>query len=175
MKSDDSPLTKKEKDSLKTHPDCSVRIAKLKDSISMVSPGKKFIIDETIFQKLKKDFLIELTEQQFNAKNLDRNLYYSLQILQSGENTPFAVYSIARCLNTIYNSQKDHMLGIMTDKESRGLPEDYNLLLRMLDKLKLDEIANLNYNFCMKYKGELSLYEGFNEELQKAIKQKSLY
>ena len=175
MKSDDSPLTQKEKDSLKTHPDCSVRIGKLKDSISIVSAGSKFIVDESLFQKLKKDFFIELTEQQFKAKNFGRNLYYSLQVLQSGENTPFAVYSIVRCLNNIYTSQKEHMLGIVTDKETRGYDEDYNLLLRMLDRLKLEEIANLSYNFCMQYKGELSLYEGFHEELQKAIKQKSLY
>jgi hypothetical protein len=116
-----------------------------------------------------------LTEQQFKSKNLGRNLYYSLLILHSGENTPFAVFSIARCLNYIYNSQKEHLLGTVTDKETRGYPENYNLLLRMLDRLRLEEIANLNYNFCMQYKGELSLYEGFNEELQKTIKQKSLH
>ena len=175
MKNDESPLTKKEKDSLKTHPDCSIRIAKLKDQISKENVGKKFIVDETLFQKLKKDFFIELTEEQFDRKNMSRNLYYSLQILQSGENTPFAVLSIARCLNYIYDSQKDHQVGTVTDKETRGYPEDYNLLLRMLDKLRLEEIANLNYNFCIKYEGQLSLYKGFNEELQKARKNKSLY
>lgn len=175
MKEDDSPLTKKEKDSLKTHPDCSVRISKLNDSIRSVAEGKKFMVDETLFRKLKKDFFIELTEQQFKAKNLDRNLYYSLQILQSGENTPFAVYSIARCLNNIYDNQKNHKLGIVTDKEARGYPDDYNLLLRLLDRLRLDEIANMNYNFCSQYKGQMSLYAGFEEEWNKAVKQKAQY
>ena len=94
-------------------------------------------------------------------------------MLQSNENFPYAVYSIARNLNLIYEKQKNHQVGLITGKETRGYPADYNLLLRMLDRLRLEEIANLNYNFCMQYKAQMSAYTGFNEELNKAIKYKS--
>ena len=173
MTNDDSPLTKKEKDSLKTHPDCSIRILQLKDSIANLPVGKNFIVDERLFYKLKKDFFIELTEQLFNSKNLDRNLYYSLQLLQNEEEVPFAVYSIARCLNQLYDYQKNHKIGLVTDKESRGKSMSYNLMLRMIDRLRLDEIANISYNFCSQYKEQMSGYSGFEKEYQTAVKLKS--
>jgi len=175
MSNDDSPLTKKERDSLRTHPDCADRILHLEDSILRSRQGEKFIINKTLFEQLKKDFFVEIAEQQFKSNNLSRNLYYSLQMLQSGENTSYAMFAIARGLNIIYENQKNHKLGLITDKETRGYPADYNILLRMLDRLRLEEIANINYNFCMGHKAEMSVYAGFNDEFNKAVKQKSQY
>ena len=175
MSNDDSPLTKKERDSLKTHPDCAVRISHLDDSILKTRQGEKFIMNQTLFGQLKKDFFVEMAEQQFKSNNLSRNLYYSLQMLQSGENASYAMFAIARDLNIMYENQKNHKLGIITDKETRGYPADYNILLRMLDRLRLEEIANINYNFCMQHKAEMSVYTGFNDEFNKAVKQKSQY
>ena len=170
MKDDDSPLTPKEKDSLKTHPDCKKRIELLKDSVQKVGTGKKFIVNEKFFTQLKQDFFVEMTEQEYKGKNLTHNLYYSLQMLQNRENIPYAVYSVARGLNLAYESQKNHRLGTITDKESRGYPADYNLLLRIFDRLRLDEIAAINYYFCSHYLAQMTGYEGFDEEMKKAEK-----
>jgi len=175
MSNDNSPLTKKERDSLRTHPDCAVRISFLEDSILKARQGEKFIMNKTLFLQLKKDFFVEMAEQQFKSNNLSRNLYYSLQMLQSGENTAYAMFAIARGLNIMHESQKNHKLGIITDKETRGYPADYNILLRMLDRLRLEEIANINYNFCMQHKAEMSVYTGFNNEFNKAVNQKTQY
>jgi Zn-dependent protease with chaperone function len=175
MDTNDSPLSKKERDSLKTHPDCSVRISMLEDAVGNAVRGKKFLVDENLFHQLKKDFFCELTEQQFKSQNLGRNLYYSLQMLQSGDNMPYAVYGVSRCLNHIYENQKNHKLGIVTDKETNVYPADYNLLLRMLDRLKLDEIININYHFSMQYKAQMSAYAEFEEEWDKIVKQKAQY
>jgi len=175
MSNDDSPLTKKERDSLRTHPDCAARILHLEDSILRSRQGEKFIINKRLFEQLKKDFFVEIAEQQFKSNNVSRNLYYSLQMLQSGENASYAMFAIARGLNIIYENQKNHKLGLITDKETRGYPADYNILLRMLDRLRLEEIANINYNFCMGHKAEMSVYAGFNDEFNKAVKQKSQY
>jgi hypothetical protein len=168
-----SPLTAKEKDSLKTHPDCIKRIGLLADSLLAVSAGKKFLVDETLFRQLKKDFFIEMTEQCWRDKNLSRNLYYSLLLLQEGEYTPFAVYSVARCLNQVFDNQKNHRLGLTVDTESKSYPEDYNLLLRLLNRVKLDEIPELNYRFCIRYRAQMQGYAGFEEEVNKAQKQRS--
>jgi hypothetical protein len=170
MKEDDSPLSQKEKDSLKTHPDCTKRIIMLEDSITKTPGGKKFLVNEELFDRLKKEFYVEMTEQEFRDENLGLNLYYSLLMLQANENMPVAVYSIARDLNLAYAGRKDHTLGNMFTAESRWLPEDYNLLLRMLSRLRLDEIAALNYYFCNQYKEKMEGYAGFGEEWDKAIK-----
>ncbi|HEX7845668.1 MAG TPA: M48 family metallopeptidase [Chitinophagaceae bacterium] len=169
LKEDNSPLSEKEKDSLKTHPDCSKRIAMLEDSmLASGNTGKQFAVDEKAFSKLKKEFILEMTEQCFREKKLSRNLYYSLMLLQTEEHKAYAVYSIARCLNEIYVSQRDHKLGLMVDVESKGYREEYNLLLRMLSKLRLEEIANLNYYFCSRYRSFMNGDRGFEEEGRKA-------
>ena len=70
----------------------------------------------------------------------------------------------------MYDGQKNHRLGAMTEGESRGYKQDYNLLLRMLSRLKLDEIASLSYHFCKHYREQMSGYIGFEEEYNKAKK-----
>lgn len=170
MTNNDSPLSAAEQDSLKTHPDCSKRIILLRDSIENIPAGKLFITDEAYFRQLKKDFLVEITEQLYKIKALSGNLYNSLRMLQEKENLQFAVYSVARCLNILYEAQKDHWLGKVTVKENRRYEEDLNLLLRMVDRLKLDEIAELNYHFCRYYQVLMEGYEGFEEEFKKARK-----
>ena len=170
MKEGDSPLTQKEKDSLKTHPDCAKRIVMLEDSLSRADGGSRFLVNEQLFNQLKKDFLAEMTEQQFRDKDLGRNLYYSLLMLQHQQNIPLAVYSIARGLNLAYETRKEHTLGQWFIAEGRGLPADYNLLLRMLSRLRLEEIAALSYYFCNNYKELMKGYAGFGEELEKALK-----
>ena len=173
MTNDDSPLTQKEKDSLKTHPDCEKRIALLADSIRGYTGGKTFIVNESYFNQLKKDFRVEMTEQLYKDKNLSRNLYYCLLMLQDKDNLQFAIYSIARGLNLAYESQKNHRLGTMVSKEGREYPADYNLLLRMFDKIRLDEIADLNNYFCRYYQLLMTGYEGFEQEYSKARKFKT--
>jgi Zn-dependent protease with chaperone function len=168
---DNSPLSAKEKDSLKTHPDCDKRISLLTDSIRVAgSAGKKFLVNENLFNQLKKDFFIEMTEECYREKNLSRNLYYSLLLLQSDESNQMAVYSVARCLNELYDKQKNHKLGLTVDKENKSYATDYNLLLRMLDRIRLEELANLNYAFCSRHLPVMKDYPGFKEEMNKAKK-----
>jgi hypothetical protein len=170
----DSPLSQKEKDSLKTHPDCSKRILLLTDSLQKITkPGKNFLVDENLFNKLKKDFFVEITEQCYRSNNLSRNLYYSLLQVQANENIPMAVYSAARCLNQVYEDQKNHKLGLKIDSENKKYSADYNLLVRMLDRLHLDEIAALNTNFCKAYYQQMKDYPAFAEEIKKLSKLKN--
>ncbi len=169
---DNSSFTAQEKDSLKTHPDCTKRIALLADSINAATGGKKFMVNENLFSQLKKDLFLEITEECYRAKNLSRNLYYSLLLLQAEENKDIAVYSIARCLNDLFDKQKNHKLGTAVDTESKSFPEDYNLLLRMLERIRLDEMAGLNYAFCNEHAAVMKDFPGFDKELIKAKKSK---
>jgi Zn-dependent protease with chaperone function len=171
---DNSSFTKNEKDSLKTHPDCNKRIALLIDSVRLLpAAGKEFMVNETLFRQLKKDFFPEITEECFREAELSRNLYYSLILLQSGENKQLAVYSVARCLNLLYEKQKAHKFGTAVDVENKIYPEDYNLLLRMLNRVHLDEIANINVQFCRQYETEMKDYDVFKKEWIKAVQFKS--
>ncbi len=162
-----SGLTKKERDSLKTHPDCIKRIALLQDS-ALIITGTNFQVDENFFGRLKQEFIPEIAEEVYKSGNISFNLYLSLQMLQDGKHIPLAVYSIARDLNLIYKHQKEHELGLIIVSENRRYNEGYNLLLRMLYRLRLPEIAELNTNFCLLYENQMKNYTGFDEEMKKA-------
>lgn len=174
MTNDASPFTQAEKDSLKTHPDCAIRIALLQDSVKKLPQGKKFLVDENFFYRIKKEFFPEITEQEFRNDNLAKNLYYSLLMLQNGDATSMTIYSVTRDLNILFQRQKEHTLGDI-EKESRNYPADYNLLLRMIDRLRLDELASINYYFCRKYEAQMTGDNGFAEEKRKAQKDFSEY
>jgi predicted SprT family Zn-dependent metalloprotease len=164
---DDGAMTKRERDSLKTHPECAKRIEALKGLIDVES-GAKFLVDEKMFNQLRTDFLVEMTEQCYRDEKLSRNLYYSLLLLKSGGASAYANYSVARCLNTMYAKQVDHKLGLVIDTEGKENRNDYNLLLRMLGRLKLDEIAALNNEFCNQHKNDAGNGPEFLAEMKKA-------
>jgi Zn-dependent protease with chaperone function len=160
---------KKEVDSLRTHPDCKKRIELLKDSVAKFSKNTLFFItDQTNFNKTKQKFLMEGIEYCFSDNHLSRNLYYALSLLQQQQEKSFAVYSIARCFNVIYDKQKNHHLGEAVDNENKFFNDDYNLLLKMLSKLRLPEIAALNYHFCKSNLTEGFLYKNFEKEWKTA-------
>lgn len=173
MKGESSGLTQNEKDSLRTHPDCSKRISMLAPLIAGGGRNQAYVVDSVLFGQLKERFSIEIIEQLFHDESYSLNLYFSLGLLQQGSNRPYALYSIARVLNAIYDAQINHRLGKVTDKEARGNAPDYNLLCRMLDRLRLSELADLTYHFCRNYESVMSDYAGFQQEYLKAQKNKN--
>ncbi len=160
----DGGITKAEKDSLKTHPDCEKRIALIQDSIYLNnSNGNSFQIDSTLFANLKRQFFAEIVEENYKQKNLSRNLYYSLLQLQANDNRPFAIYSVQRNLLLMYDFQKKHTLGKTIDVENKHLKDDYNLLLRMLSRISLSELAELCKAFYDTHNTEMNDYNGWDE------------
>ncbi len=161
---------KKEADSLKTHPDCKKRIALLKDSVLKFARNNQpyFITNQANFDKVKVKFLMEGIEYCHTENRLSKNLYYTLSLLQVQQEKPFAIYSIARCFNKMYDKQKNHHLGEAIDDENKYFDDDYNLLLKMVNKLSLQEIAALNYHFCKTNLTTGQLYKNFETEWKTA-------
>jgi Zn-dependent protease with chaperone function len=161
---------KKDADSLKTHPDCKNRVALLKDSVAKLVNNSKlfFTTNEVNFNKLKEQFLIEGVEYCHTNNSLSKNLYYALSMYQEGKEKAFATFSVARCLNEIYNKQKDHHVGEAVEVENKLFDKDYNLLLKMLSRMRLPEIAALNYHFCKSNLVIGQTYKDFDKEWKTA-------
>lgn len=160
----------REIDSFKTHPDCSVRIAALKDSVASQNSGKDFLVDENYFQKLKEELLLEMIEHTYQSDNLSRNLYYNLLLLQQQKHTNLAAYLISRDLNKLYEQQKKHKAGLLVDTENKFYAADYNQLLRMLNRIRLDEMAQLTKSFCNRYLLSLKEFQPVAEQINIAEK-----
>jgi Zn-dependent protease with chaperone function len=141
--------SKKLEDSLKTHPDCSLRIEVLKTAIAKHNraAGKKFLIDEATFTQLKATFDYEALEYLYELGMVSRALFNALQMHKHDPSNPYVVGFIGKCMNRIYKSQKDHELGKIVSLPSPEFDEEYNSLLRIIQNLRLSEIAALNYYF----------------------------
>lgn len=166
IKEDDSPESKREKDSLKTHPDCEKRI--LLFEAHWKDDGKKrpsFLVNEKKFNELKRQLFYEIMEECYREDELSKNLYYALALLENEPGNRFAVYSVVRCFNRLWYLQKNHQLQQSIEKEDQSFPPQYNLLLRMLDRLRLDEIVALNNAFAAEHAEQMKTYPGFAAEL----------
>ncbi|MBI5371563.1 MAG: M48 family metalloprotease [Sphingobacteriales bacterium] len=172
MKGDASALTEAERDSLRTHPDCPKRIATLEPVVLSFPAGRDFLVDAATFNRLKDRFSVEIIEELYREEQYSLNLYYALGLLKSGQHRSYAIYSVARVLNGLYDAQLNHRFGLVTEKENRTNSGNYNLLLRMLDRVRLDELAALSYYFCTQFRQEMAGYTAFEAEWKKAQENK---
>jgi len=134
-------------DSLKTHPDCAVRIERIKNMLKENKQGKKFIVDEKKFGSLQYLFDYEILDYLYSSDRVSKCLYTALQMLQLETNNAYVIGMIGKCWNKIYAAQKNHELGKIVDLPGPDVDEEYNKLLRMIQNLRLTEIASVNYHF----------------------------
>ena len=165
---DDGTISQREKDSLKTHPDCEKRLTLLSDSITRYVANKPdFKVDSNKFFSLKNIFAAEINEETFKTNNLSRNLYFSLQQLQLKDLAALAHNSVLRCLLQLYEDQQEHTFGKAVDTENKFFPADYNLLLRMLSRIRLDELAAITKAYAAKHNATMQVYPEWQKQMQK--------
>ena len=108
-----------------------------------------------------------MNEEAFKINNLSRNLYFSLQQLQVKDLAPLAQNSVLRCLLQLYEDQQQHTFGKAVDTEDKFFPADYNLLLRMLSRIKLDELAALTKAYAAKHNATMQSYSEWQKQMPK--------
>jgi hypothetical protein len=144
-------VTEREKtkydDSLKTHPDCVLRVKFLEPSVKKYEKGQQpdFAVNEKLFEKFKTEFDYEIIDYCFQINEVSRCLYYTLEMLQVYPNDPYLNTMAGMCLNTMYTAQKGHILSRYVDLPSPGREKAYNGFLEFLQKVKLDDIAAFSY------------------------------
>lgn len=155
--------SKPERDSLKTHPDCTNRIKKLEASVaSWYKAGSRlFVINESLFNQLQQEFDYEIIEHCFRTGNISRSLYYSLQMLPERRNDPYLVTNIGRCLNELYKAQKAHTLSKIVDLPAPYHDKKYDKLLRFIQELRLKDIAAISYYFLLPWQKAFTVHEEF--------------
>ncbi|MBO9635797.1 MAG: M48 family metallopeptidase, partial [Chitinophagaceae bacterium] len=118
---------KKDRDSLKTHPDCEIRVKALTESVKKYSTGNKLAnpLNAGSFAQLQELFDYEIIEHCYNNKDVSRSFYYTLQLLQSRPNDPYLIANTGRCLNRMFQAQKDHELNKIVDLPSPYQEEKY--------------------------------------------------
>jgi len=154
-------------DSLKTHPDCSNRIAHVSSLLKTTgSPGAAFLVSEQMFTSLRRTFFADMAEQCLRTGELSRHVYFCLQMLNQDEDwKSYAAFSLIKSFNKLYEHQKTHTIGQLIETENSMFAGEYNSLLRMLDRLTLNDILDINKALSAKYQPLLKDYPPYREEL----------
>jgi Peptidase family M48 len=175
------------KDSLKTHPSCTLRAGLLSSFLKNNAPKSNAttIQTETSFDAIQLKAEFETLVAAFDFDNVDYALFQALKSLQSKPNNIFLNAFVGQCLNAVYDGQKQHKLSKIVSIPSKNKPKDYQPFLRFLNNMSLSEIAAVNFFYLDKQdksflKDEFFLFNSIvaakNANKTEALKsQKALY
>lgn len=152
-------------DSLKTHPDCSKRMALLTPKINPYAAKifSKNVVDETTFQMLRRQFEYEIIAHAFDTKNYTKSLYYTIGLIQKNNTDPYLVTQIGKILNGFYKAQKDHQLSKLIDLPSPHFAPSYNQLLQFVQNLYIEDFGALSFYYLQQFQSQYNSYTPFNE------------
>lgn len=153
-------------DSLKTHPDCKLRIELLSPAIERYTStaSKKNVVNAAKFAELRTGFQYEIIEYAYAAQNYTRSLYYTLELLQEQPSDPYLVTQTGKIFNNLYKAQKSHQLNKVIDLPAPYYPAGYNLILQFVQNLYLENIASINHYFLKRFYPQLQTYPPFKNE-----------
>jgi len=153
-------------DSLKTHPDCKLRVQLLTPLVTRYKAAGKsaFVVNKAKFEILKTNFQYEIAEYAYSSDNYTRSLYYSIALLQEHPDDAWLITQVGRILNSCYTAQKAHMLGRQVELPSPGFFPGYNLLLQFIQNLYLEDFAAISYHYLHQYSPQLNYYPEFKKE-----------
>lgn len=146
-------------DSLRTHPDCTQRISYLKPIIATLqqNQAKLFITNEENFNRYKSNFDLEIIQWCYNSKRVGRALFYTLQMLEAQPDQPYLHLMVVKCLNKLYEAQKNHHFGNYVDLPGKDKNAEYDQLLQFLQNLRLKDIATLSFKYLEMYNEQVKL------------------
>jgi hypothetical protein len=158
-------------DSLKTHPDCPLRV-RLITPLVKGGAGGTFVIDSVKFMQLRERCRYEIIEYAFASDEYTQSLWLALELLQQRPADAYAVAQVGRVLNGIYQAQKTHTLGKVVDLPAPYYAENYNSLLQFVENLYLVDIASISFYFLKAHYPELQQYGLFRKTLEESAKNK---
>ncbi len=137
---------------LKTHPDCGIRIAQLKDAHAI----EQTIDTNTTYEKFRTIARMELIESYRIAENLGAALYHSIQLQLDYPENKFALENSANALGLIALLKKQRRLGEYVSGYSIYEPKDYGRFLQVLWETSATECSCLAYKFNKSVKNPYS-------------------
>jgi Zn-dependent protease with chaperone function len=155
-------------DSLKTHPDCSLRIKAIDPVVKQYSTGKQPAVNPT-FDELKNTFRYEIIAYAYNAENYTRSFYYTIELLQQKPSDPYLVAHVGKLFNSFFAAQKAHTLSRYINLPSPGYGPAYNTLLQFVQNLYVEDFAGIGHYYLKRHQAQLNNYEPFKNAYNTSI------
>ncbi|HTA62810.1 MAG TPA: M48 family metalloprotease [Bacteroidia bacterium] len=143
-----SNVTRERPDSLKTHPDCKIRLQALKRIAKRMNYNtNKPAQSSTAYNYFKTVSLFEELEYNQSEYNVGDAIYQALQLNTLYPNNAYVKCSIVNSLYEFYNSKIDHYMSLVVDYPKNTNPPEYNQMLIFLNNLNLDAVKNILTNY----------------------------
>ncbi|WP_228453622.1 M48 family metalloprotease [Chryseobacterium aquaeductus] len=132
------------KDSLKSHPEVTMRINNLKKIFPEL---KTEVADEKAsesYSVVEKIARMETLPNFYHSEDYGLGIYTSLQFLQDGEEESYYKSWLGKCFGKIYDARKNYNLNRYLDRvDPKNQSESYQHFLNFMWNLSLDEIKNI--------------------------------
>ncbi len=165
------------KDSLKTHPDCLHRAARMGEGYLKGYNASEKLTDpqgRDLFLKMKKAARYEALLGTFDADRVDLCLFHTLAQLREAPNDVFLNALAGRCFNQLYAAQRDHVFSRYVSPPHIEYDAGYKQWLQFLNKLRLRELAAVGYHFLNTRDPALLSDEDFQYQMLLAAKNMEL-
>ncbi|KAI9433629.1 hypothetical protein F5148DRAFT_1295415 [Russula earlei] len=150
-------------DSLKTHPDCKIRIIALQAAVNQYRDvtRKKDMVDKAAFYHLQQVLPYETVWYYYTSSQYSLCLFNALEILNNKPGDPFLIAIIGKAFNGIAAAQKNHTFSKVADMPAPYRKENYNTLLQFIQNMYIEEVATVNYYYLKQYETQLSSYNEY--------------
>lgn len=147
-------VTEKEyfnRDSIKTHPDCSERVIQLRKSlIDKPVRGTAFLQSKENFLSIKDRMDREYIDAWIKKENYGQAFFHTMKHLESDPDNLFLKHRMGKILFQLYVSQENHELSKYVSKPNSKYEEEYNIALEFIENIRLSELADLAFYFMQK-------------------------
>lgn len=144
-------LTPEQKDSISTHPNTDLRYEELNKLIQGKETRDILEISNETFEKIKKDFRVELVNYLVSRKQLSTALYYILKYQNEGDERLELKQRLYETLDLMETALDNHTLGKYVDIRNPYFPPQYNNLLIFIDNLTVDDFKEIKNNYKSKF------------------------
>ncbi len=129
-------------DSLKTHPDCEQRIARIKPEVT--DNKKNYSIDKAFFDELKKRIAFEQVFNYYYMEEYGQSLYETLKLREKASNDKFLIQMTTLNLEALAKAKKElkynNYIPLINPKEQT---KSQQYFFNFMSNLTLTEIQNL--------------------------------
>ena len=135
---------KLDKDSLRSHPEISLRIENLKKFFPELKNEEIDGKASESYTKIEKIARMETLPNFYYSEDYGVGIYTSLQFLQDGEEEKYYKGWLGKCFSKIYEARKNYNLNRYLDRvDPKNQSESYQQFLNFMWNLSLDEIKNI--------------------------------
>lgn len=156
-------------DSLKTHPDCKVRMAAIRKLLVQAGRDTSIELQDSADPRFKKVKLLaryESTQAMFDNEYFDKSLYSALCQLDSDKESVYLKSIAILSLLELKSYMQGHRYSEAVSNSSDRNPKDVNSFVEFLNSLNLSDFKKLKDSFNQRYaeskgKEEFSLIASF--------------